>query len=229
METSVMSEQGAFLASILANPDDDTPRLVFADWLDEHGEEWWAGLIRWQCHSAGLQFTEREFLRSAQRWFRQHGGPTTRGDGAVSVSHERRTATKRRFRYGEARPYLTSFVLRRGFVGEARYETLAGFLAEAPKLFAAHPITAVRIDNREPDSDATWHVRPDWQTVRSGLPADFFSGFWRYGILPEGCDALWGNVEEAAKAFAELCVAHGREQAGLTPRPGTPVDNTAIS
>jgi uncharacterized protein (TIGR02996 family) len=28
----------AFLASILDNPDDDTPRLVFADWLDETGD-----------------------------------------------------------------------------------------------------------------------------------------------------------------------------------------------
>lgn len=33
-----MSERDAFLAAIRANPDDDLPRLVFADWLDERGD-----------------------------------------------------------------------------------------------------------------------------------------------------------------------------------------------
>src|SRR5215510_14180756 len=34
-----MSDESALLAAIRANPDDDTPRLVFADWLDEQGGE----------------------------------------------------------------------------------------------------------------------------------------------------------------------------------------------
>jgi uncharacterized protein (TIGR02996 family) len=45
-------EREAFMAAILAAPDDDTPRLVFADWLDEHGTEAdraRAALIRAQC------------------------------------------------------------------------------------------------------------------------------------------------------------------------------------
>ena len=29
----------AFLRAILDAPDDDTPRLVYADWLEERGEE----------------------------------------------------------------------------------------------------------------------------------------------------------------------------------------------
>ncbi len=33
-----MSLEPSFLADILEHPDDDTPRLVFADWLDDHGE-----------------------------------------------------------------------------------------------------------------------------------------------------------------------------------------------
>jgi uncharacterized protein (TIGR02996 family) len=38
-----------FLAAINANLDDDTPRLVFADWLQENGDEDRAELIRIQC------------------------------------------------------------------------------------------------------------------------------------------------------------------------------------
>jgi uncharacterized protein (TIGR02996 family) len=33
-----MSEQAAFLAAVLAAPEDDLPRLIYADWLEEHGD-----------------------------------------------------------------------------------------------------------------------------------------------------------------------------------------------
>src|SRR5262245_8048034 len=41
-----------FLASIRENIDEDTPRLVFADWLQENGDEPRAELIRLQCAAA---------------------------------------------------------------------------------------------------------------------------------------------------------------------------------
>jgi uncharacterized protein (TIGR02996 family) len=41
-----MSEREGFYAAIRANPDDDTARLVFADWLEESGEPRWAAFIR---------------------------------------------------------------------------------------------------------------------------------------------------------------------------------------
>jgi uncharacterized protein (TIGR02996 family) len=39
-----------FLAAIKADMDDDTPRLVFADWLEENGDSERAEFIRIQCH-----------------------------------------------------------------------------------------------------------------------------------------------------------------------------------
>jgi uncharacterized protein (TIGR02996 family) len=33
-----MTHDDAFLQAILEAPEDDTPRLIYADWLDEHGE-----------------------------------------------------------------------------------------------------------------------------------------------------------------------------------------------
>lgn len=33
-----MDERSAFLNALAANEDDETTRLVYADWLDEHGE-----------------------------------------------------------------------------------------------------------------------------------------------------------------------------------------------
>lgn len=43
-----MSDREAFQRAIAAAPADDTPRLVFADWLDDHGDPAWADLIRVQ-------------------------------------------------------------------------------------------------------------------------------------------------------------------------------------
>jgi uncharacterized protein (TIGR02996 family) len=53
---SVQSERTAdsFLEDIRRNPDDDTPRLIFADWLDENGDAARAEFIRLQCRLAQL-------------------------------------------------------------------------------------------------------------------------------------------------------------------------------
>jgi uncharacterized protein (TIGR02996 family) len=48
------AEEEAFLRAIVENPDDDTPRLVFADWLDEHDDPR-GEFIRVQCQLATLQ------------------------------------------------------------------------------------------------------------------------------------------------------------------------------
>lgn len=42
----------AFLQDIIENPDDDTPRLVMADWLGENGQEERSEFIRVQCELA---------------------------------------------------------------------------------------------------------------------------------------------------------------------------------
>jgi uncharacterized protein (TIGR02996 family) len=51
-----MAHNDAFLQAIYADPDDDTPRLIYADWLEEQGDALlaaWAELIRIQVAVAG--------------------------------------------------------------------------------------------------------------------------------------------------------------------------------
>lgn len=60
-------DEQSFLTAILAAPEDDTPRLVFADWLDERGsddDKARAALIRAQCRAEYLapKSTERRRL-----------------------------------------------------------------------------------------------------------------------------------------------------------------------
>jgi uncharacterized protein (TIGR02996 family) len=47
-----MTEE-AFLQAMGDNPEDDTTRLVYADWLEENGQAERAELIRVQCALAG--------------------------------------------------------------------------------------------------------------------------------------------------------------------------------
>src|SRR5437899_1980594 len=62
-----MSDAPALRAAIRAAPDDDAPRLVYADWLDEHGHPERAEFIRVQCElartdSPALRRREAELL-----------------------------------------------------------------------------------------------------------------------------------------------------------------------
>lgn len=50
-------EYRALLAAVCAAPDDDLPRLVCADWLDEHGESERAEFIRVQCRIPQVEAT----------------------------------------------------------------------------------------------------------------------------------------------------------------------------
>ena len=51
----MIAEREGLLADIRENPHDDTPRLVFADWLDDHGEPERAAFIRAQVDAAAIR------------------------------------------------------------------------------------------------------------------------------------------------------------------------------
>jgi uncharacterized protein (TIGR02996 family) len=65
-----MTDGDALLAAVIANPDEDTPRLVYADWLQENGQPERAEFIRLQCApeldetSKGRAFELEEQYRS---------------------------------------------------------------------------------------------------------------------------------------------------------------------
>jgi uncharacterized protein (TIGR02996 family) len=61
------AEERALLAAIIANPEEDTPRLVYADWLQEHGREERAELIRAQIGLARTKGVEG-FDRERHQW-----------------------------------------------------------------------------------------------------------------------------------------------------------------
>src|SRR5690242_17712150 len=73
-----MSDRAALLAAICANPDEDTPRLVYADWLEENGQAKRAAVIRKQIEyhrlatadtatNAAERFLSYQYLDATER------------------------------------------------------------------------------------------------------------------------------------------------------------------
>jgi uncharacterized protein (TIGR02996 family) len=56
-----MTDREALLRAVIENPDDDAPRLVYADWLDEHGDPDRAEFIRVQCVLHGSPRSDDEW------------------------------------------------------------------------------------------------------------------------------------------------------------------------
>ncbi|HKB03335.1 MAG TPA: TIGR02996 domain-containing protein, partial [Gemmataceae bacterium] len=71
-----MTDEPTLLAAVLADPGDDAPRLVYADWLDEHGQPDRAEFIRvqieltrtpvWDPRRPGLERREADLLAEHQ-------------------------------------------------------------------------------------------------------------------------------------------------------------------
>jgi uncharacterized protein (TIGR02996 family) len=55
-----MSEEPSFLADVIARPDDVTPRLIYADWLDDHGSPL-AAYVRAECDLIALPSGDHRF------------------------------------------------------------------------------------------------------------------------------------------------------------------------
>jgi uncharacterized protein (TIGR02996 family) len=62
-----MNQQDALLCAICERPDDDAPRLIFADWLDDHSDEQRAEFIRVQVELARLPNADERRAALMQR------------------------------------------------------------------------------------------------------------------------------------------------------------------
>jgi uncharacterized protein (TIGR02996 family) len=71
-----MAAAADLLAAVLADPDSDGPRLLYADWLQEHGHSAGAEFIRVQCALARLTNDDAAWfdLEARERtWLDAHG------------------------------------------------------------------------------------------------------------------------------------------------------------
>ncbi len=76
-----MTTEAAFLSDIVEHHDDDAPRLIFADWLEDHGRSPQAEFIRVQCE---LARTDTGDPRAVELRCRAHALESRYGKGWLS-------------------------------------------------------------------------------------------------------------------------------------------------
>lgn len=196
-----MTTGQAFLRAICANPDDVTPRLIYADWLEENGQEDRGIFIRIQCELAQTHDPHSDAYWDGQL-----------GDGPEH--YQRRKALRRRERElrnedfldvlpGLARYYDPGSVeygwlvkrvgqgsrriaveFRRGFV-EAVSTRAELWLAHGPEIVACQPVirldvTGLQTYRREYGGDDRWAVHRNslpwgiWQAICDGNGQDYY-------------------------------------------------------
>jgi uncharacterized protein (TIGR02996 family) len=170
-----VSDRAALLAAIKAFPDEDTPRLVFADWLDEHGENAHAALIRYSCSAAfGNRRTAeyRRALKIAQTlfpWpFGVHFAPRDRldfenNDGEnfdfiVGADPERRAAR---------------LLFDRGLVTEVKCTARQWREQIIPRLSGANAVRRVRLTTRGDESEDA-ALQGEWPLIKFERPPFYF-------------------------------------------------------
>jgi uncharacterized protein (TIGR02996 family) len=136
-----MTEREALLRAICENPDDDTPRLVFADWLDEHGEPERAEFIRVQIELAGLPDGKKKQKQQA------------REKELLDAHKQEWTEPLKEFRASRTEHPARNedfCIFRRGFV-EGISSDGAILVEQGERLFTLAPIRELRLWDVEPD------------------------------------------------------------------------------
>lgn len=147
-----MTDGDALLAAILAEPDEDTPRHMYADWLEEDGRREQSEFIRtqlelartperdivpWNPRLVALRATEKRILELRfQEWIADLRSPAGPLEGKG-----------------------TDVQFRRGFV-EVAWMTAAWFVDNAEELFRRVPLRELRVRWATPTSFAALLVSP---------------------------------------------------------------------
>jgi uncharacterized protein (TIGR02996 family) len=121
-----MAENAALFAAIIANPAEDTPRLAYADWLDENGDPARARFIRLQYEIEKLPPIGAKASKAKKE------------EEALLKKHGKKWA-------GEIATLVERYKFRRGFVEYVRV-TATNFLKHGKRLFELAPLREVRFD-----------------------------------------------------------------------------------
>lgn len=188
-----MGEREALLRAVCENPDDDLTRLVFADWLEEHGEPERAQFIRVQCE-----------LHSP---FRQSG------TGIYELmDRERCLFEAYESRWRADLPVLTGLewgYYHRGFINALSVSRFDVFLSLADRLFASTPIEYLTLRGvTDPGKLSSMHFlnrlhllaivvhRPSSRSVRQFAEAAILPRYWLCFLGPHLGSSLESLLRE---------------------------------
>jgi len=149
-----MADTGAdLLAGILANPEDMGRRLVYADWLEENGEEERASFVRGQCLGQRVQ-VRLPLIREWVPWLGKRTLSAVWARWHCTIKH----VDARGYGGGiRTAPAPGRVVFRGGFISEVRC-LLSEWLVYGSQMVRQHPIRCVHMVDKTPhDSAALSH------------------------------------------------------------------------
>jgi uncharacterized protein (TIGR02996 family) len=191
--------QDAFMADIVANPEDDTPRLIYADWLEDHGRPSAAELIR-HADPIPVVLDDWRFIRT----------PGT-------LPSRLRLAATEVVRNLPLLMRVQRVIIRRGFISEV-HAPLAVLQEHLPRLARGHPIERVRATDKEPEDRMSRENVAVWWGIEHGhFDASDFVPYdvWELmlgepnGEFPHAKD--YHTVEAAHEALSRALLAMARQ------------------
>jgi uncharacterized protein (TIGR02996 family) len=192
-----MTDETALLRSIVAHPDEDTPRLALADWLDENkpdeipspstGPSARAEYIRTQCRLADGAFDDPDYPELLEQeadladWLNTHDPHPEPSLGDLETFH--------RYENGELGEYRRGFLENIEFNdwGDEPEETVEAIASSLQGAFAETSARTLRLVEPTTDEVSLFARHPVFGKLR-GLFLDFVSG---------------GNEDDAAAAIAK--------------------------
>lgn len=227
----------ALLAGVLAAPDDDAPRLVFADALEEQGDEARAAFIRCQIEIARTENYPGERFCAAANGLLRQGVPDCRKESCRPCWLRRRERALLDIHGADWREEFAQQVgdtashayysiepeFRCGFIEKVTL-TAATFLEHAAALFRAQPVTKVRLSDREPRREEglslcavycfSWG---DGTESPAHVPVELFDYFVSGDVPGFPSHTIYSTPEKALDDLSRACVALGRAKADLPP------------
>lgn len=206
-----MSEQEVLLRAILFDPADDAPRLIYADWLDDHDQSTRAHFIRVSIAIHRKEPGVDEFDRALRFAGLNLDDMSWAGAALDRGWHE---------------GGLSNAEWDRAFISAINCP-IATFLKRAKSIFQTQPILNVFITDRRPDQErGFWGWTTGSANNHLGTPGDvptnllapclmdpYLRASQQAPFSPNG--AFFASPEFALAALSDACVDYGRRLAGL--------------
>lgn len=230
-----MTDREALMQAVLRDPDNDGPRLIYADWLDEHGENGRAEFIRVQCELVNRQFTADRVvthwpeeigrldscecrpcrLRRREQCLLNEYGFDWFGEFAGQAGLDKgRGPDRDGWRFRSLGGTLSWCEFYPGFVGSVTC-TLADWLVHGPAIVACQPVERVECSDKRPfgpvgtlkSPGPVWHFVLFDGPMPHHLPSSVFNAIRpaMRASMADGSPAAMWPAE--AEAFAALSAA----------------------
>jgi uncharacterized protein (TIGR02996 family) len=223
-----VSDHDAILRAVIEEPEEDLPRLLYADWLEEFGSEEdhiCSEFIRVQCEIARLK---------SERCFCGDSGDPTGCFRCKTLAKLRRRELAFYMNPGtdsflpdgmrDSHLTLRHIYFKRGFADSVSLDTEA-WLEHGPTLCATHPITRVTLMDKWPTQSLAsteywrWFDQGGAEAVSPYmLPRPVWLA---YVVLTASTvdDGRHPSYEDAAAWLSRACLAWARREAGLENIP----------